>query len=102
MPKTLEIIPRPGKVLILPEEHAPVESKLIIVPETAKGRDMPDRGTVFAIGARRVTRKGVVIDYEFKKGDRVFFPRFVGLWVDIRGTSFIQVEAKDIAAVLPA
>lgn len=97
---TLQINPLHGKVLIQPEEHVPVESSTIIVPDALKGRDMPERGKVFAIGGRRVSRKGVVIEHEFRQGDRVFFPRFVGNWVEIRGQRFIQIDAKDVAAIL--
>lgn len=100
MPQTIELKPLHGKVFILPEEHTPVESSIIIVPESMKGRDMPDRGIVFAIGGRRITRKGIVVEHEFKKGDRVLFPKFVGLWVEIRGHRLIQIAAKDISAIL--
>lgn len=96
---TLEIKPMPGKVVIVPEDFIPHDTFLHL-PESAKNRDMPERGTVLAIGARRCDKSGNPIDYEFKQGQRVFFPRFSGTWLEVRGHKLIMVAAKDIAAVL--
>jgi len=95
---TITLKPLKGRVLIRPEPVVPRETFLAL-PETACNRDMPCFGTVLAIGGRRITRKGVVLEHEFKIGDRVFFPKFIGLWVNIRGQQLIQVEQKDVAAV---
>jgi co-chaperonin GroES (HSP10) len=96
---TLEIRPLNGKVLILPEPTAPADTFLHI-PESSMNRDMPCFGTVFATGGRQITKKGVVLDHEIFVGDRVFFPRFTGLWVDVRGKKLIQVAEKDVAAII--
>lgn len=90
----------PGKVIIQPEQYTPAESSIIHMPESAKNRDMPERGTVLAIGARRCDKSGNLIDYEFKQHDRVFFPRFSGTWLEVRSHKLIMVAAKDIAAIL--
>lgn len=96
---TLELKPLKGKVFIRPDISVPAETFLHI-PESAKNRDMPDRGTVFAIGGRRITKKGVVLEHEFKQGDKVIFKKHSGLWVDVRGHRLIQVENNDILAIL--
>lgn len=95
---TLEVKPLAGKVFIVPD---PVKPKTFLhVPESAMNRDMPSEGTVFAIGGRRITKKGVVIDHDFKVGDHVIFRRFSGLWVNIRGHKLIQVGMNDVEAIV--
>ncbi len=96
---TLKLNPLAGRVFIRPETSLPAETFLHI-PESAKNRDMPDKGTIFAIGGRRITKKGVVLDHEFKVGQRVLFKKFSGLWQDIRGHRLISVDQKDIEAIL--
>src|SRR5688572_28411106 len=96
---TIELKPLAGRVFIKPEQSVPAETFLHI-PESAKNNDMPDRGTIFAIGGRRITKKGVVLEHEFKVGDRVLFRKFSGLWQDIRRHRLISVEQKDIEAIL--
>ncbi len=97
---TIKIRAAKGKVLIVPEEYKPVETNLVL-PQTACGRDMPQIGRVLAIGGRRITKKGVVLENEFKVGDRVFFRKFSGLWIDFRGHKLIQIAHSDILAILP-
>ena len=96
---TITIKPTKGKVLIDPEPYKPADTFLHI-PETAMNRDMPCFGKVFAIGARPLTKKGVPVELEYKIGDRVFFPKFVGLWVELYGRKFIQIGQKDVAAII--
>jgi len=91
--------PTKGRVFIMPDPVVPAKTFLAI-PERAMNRDMPDTGTVFAIGGRRITRKGVVVDHEFKVGDRVLFRKFSGLWVDVRGHKLIQIGQNDVEAIL--
>lgn len=96
----LEVKPTNGKVFVLPEMSKPAETCLHL-PESSLNRDMPNIGRVFAIGGRRITKKGVTVDHEFKRGDRVMFRKFTGLWVHVRGHKLIQVGANDIEAILP-
>lgn len=91
--------PTRGRVFILPEQSRPAET-FLFVPETSLNRDMPNIGTVFAIGGRRITKKGVTVEREFKVGDRVLFRKFSGLWVDVRGHKLIQIGPEDVEAIL--
>lgn len=96
---SIRLKPCAGKVFINPEETKPADTNLVL-PETSCNREMPCIGEVFAIGGRRITKKGVVLDHEFKVGDRVFFRKYSGVWVDIRGHKLIQIEQKDVEAIL--
>ncbi len=95
----LEIKPLRGRVFIIPEPYKPADTFLAL-PGTSINRDMPCFGRVLSVGGKRITKKGVVIEREFKPGDHVFFPKFTGLWVNVRGHKLIQVEQKDVWAVI--
>ena len=86
-------------MFIKTEQSVPADTFLII-PETAKNRDMPTTGEVFAIGGRRITKKGLIVEHDFRVGDRVLFKKFTGLWIDFRGHRFIQISQGDIEAIL--
>ena len=72
----------------------------VIIPEQARNKDMPSRGIVFAMGGRLKTKKGVVVEPEFKVGQKVLFRKFSGLLVDFEGKRFVQVKQHDVQAVI--
>ena len=72
----------------------------IVIPEQARNKDMPSRGIVFAIGGRLKTKKGVLVEPEFKVGQKVLFRKFSGLLVDFGGKRFVQVKHHHIEAIL--
>lgn len=91
--------PKIGHILLLPEKHG-LTSDSILIPDIAKGKDMPDRGTVAAMSGRPMTRKGVVYDFDFKIGDRVLVKKFSGLLLNVRGTEYLSVPSGDVLAIL--
>lgn len=95
----LSIRPTRGNVLIAPDPD-PAMAGRIFIPEQIRNRDMPSIGTVLAIGGRLKTKKGVLVEPEFKPGDKVLFRKFSGLFVDFRGKRFVQVKIHDIEAVI--
>jgi chaperonin GroES len=72
----------------------------IIIPEQARNKDMPSIGIVFAMGGRLKTKKGVLVEPEFKVGQKVLFRKFSGLLVDFGGKRFVQVKQHDVMAVM--
>jgi len=91
--------PCKGNVLILPEKVG-LTSEVIVIPEIAKDRDLPEFGRVIAIGGRPITKKKIVLEPEFKVGDRVMVKKFTGLFVDYSGVRYFQVKQHDVMAVL--
>jgi co-chaperonin GroES (HSP10) len=72
----------------------------IVIPEQARNKDMPSRGIVFAIGGRLKTRKGVLVEPEFKTGDKVLFRKFSGTFCDIGDKKLVQIKIHDVQAII--
>jgi len=87
-----------GHVLIDPILDEPVTT--LFVPESSKNREMPQQGFVVSVGGRKITKKGVVVEHDFKIGDKVLFRKFSGLWMEVEGKKLIHIGLGDIEAVL--
>jgi co-chaperonin GroES (HSP10) len=91
--------PTKGNVFIVPETSG-LNSDTIIIPETTKGRDIPQFGRVVAIGGKPITKKGVVTQPEFKVGDRIMFQKFGGLFVERGSIKYFSVKQHHVIAIL--
>ena len=72
----------------------------IIIPEQARNKDMPSIGIVFAMGGRLMTKKGVLVEPEFKVGDKVLFRKYSGTFCDIGDKHLVQIKIHDVQALL--
>lgn len=88
-----------GLVLIRPEKD-PEQIGKILVPNQARDRDMPRIGIVLAIGGRLITKKGIVVEPEFKVNDRVFFKKFTGTFIEVEGQRLIYTKQHEVMAVM--
>jgi co-chaperonin GroES (HSP10) len=97
--RRLRLRPTAGNVFILPDPE-PEKSGLILKPETYRDRDMPSTGTVFAMGGKLRTKKGVLVEPEFKIGQRVVFKKFSGLFCEIGDKRLVQIKQHDVEGIL--
>jgi co-chaperonin GroES (HSP10) len=72
----------------------------IIIPEQARNKDMPSIGIVFAMGGKLMTKKGVLVEPEFKTGDKVLFRKYSGTFCDIGDKHLVQVKIHDVMAIM--
>ena len=72
----------------------------IIIPEQARNKDMPSIGIVFAMGGRLKTKKNVLVEPEFKTGDKVLFRKYSGTFCDIGDKHLVQVKIHDVMAIM--
>lgn len=72
----------------------------IFIPAHARNKDMPSIGIVFAIGGRLKTKKGVLLEPEFKTGDKVLFRKFSGTFCDVGDKHLVQIKIHDVMAVM--
>lgn len=86
---TEKLRPLFDRVLLKREE---LKAGSIIIPETAKDRNAPSRGTVVAVGP---TCEGSV-----KVGDRVLFGQHAGATLKVDGVENYVVAEEDIIAVV--
>ena len=82
--------PSSGRVIVKPDL---AESKFIIIPTTAKERQMATTGVLVAIGEP-------VDSLPFQLGDRVVFSRYAGIGITIKEgekeTMFLVMTHQDI------
>lgn len=98
--RTFRLKPTAGNVFILPDQE-PESLGRIIRPAEYRNREMPASGHIFAMGGKLTTRKGVVIEPEFKIGDHVIFRKYSGLFCDVGGKRLIQIKQHDVEALDP-
>jgi chaperonin GroES len=73
---------------------------LIIIPDTARNRDLTYFGIVESVGDGVRSKKGVRRPIEVSKGDLVVFPRHNGTRVMIDNTEYRYLKFNDIIAIL--
>ena len=84
-----KLVPLFDRVLL---EREQLKAGSIIIPDSAKDRNAPSRGTVMAVGP---TCTGAV-----KKGDRVLFGQHAGATLKVDGVETYVVSEEDIIAVV--
>ena len=72
----------------------------ILIPEQARNKDMPSIGIVFAMGGRLKTKRGVLVELEFKVGQKVLFRKYSGTFCDIGDKHLVQIKIHDVMAVM--
>lgn len=95
----MRLRPTAGNVFIRPDDD-PEKVGLIYKPEEFRNREMPQTGKVVAIGGKLKTKKGILVDPEFKVGDRVLFRKFSALFAELGKTKLVYCKHHDILAIL--
>ncbi len=72
----------------------------IIIPDSAK--EKPQRGTVIAVGAGRITDDGLRLPNELKAGDTILFGKYSGSEIKLEGTEYLIMKESDVLAALDA
>ena len=72
----------------------------IIIPDSAK--EKPQRGTVVAVGAGRITDEGLRLPIELKAGDTILFGKYSGSEIKLEGTEYLIMKESDVLAALDA
>jgi chaperonin GroES len=98
MKKASDIKPLHDYILIEPLEEEEKTAAGIYLPESAK--EKPTIGIVRAIGPGRTDKSGKRIKISVKIGDKVYYKKWGGSEVKIKGKEWLLVEEKDILATL--
>ena len=94
----MKVRPINDQVLVLRKESEGTTLGGIIIPDTA--REKPFEGTVVAVGAGKVDKKGERVPMHVKEGDNILFTRFAGVALQLDGVEYLMMKGKDILAVL--
>ena len=84
------ITPIQDKVIILPDPAEEETASGIIIPDTAKKRQL--RGEVIS-----VPQEG---EHQVKPGDKVYFAQYCGIEIEHDSTAYLVLEEKDILAII--
>ena len=117
--------PTDDNILVLPDLPPTMSKGGIILPDSARAKTRPCTGTVMAVGPGRwqqailqhrmlrardvgtytMSRARVTIGrlpVQVEPGDRVIFPMYAGVWVEIDGRQMQLLPERDLLAVVGA
>jgi len=94
----MKIRPKQGQALIYMDASESVTDGGVLIPEQAQQRS--DKGQVRALGIWRMDKRGRLISYSIKPGDRVVVSVRRGRWMHSERERLKLVDADDILAVI--
>jgi len=96
-PWPLTVVPGPGKILV----------KRMKAPGVTNGgihltnQEAPNEGRVVTVGKkRRHPTSGIELDHLVKRGDRIYFGKYIRTTVEWEGNVFIIIEQEDVWAII--
>jgi chaperonin GroES len=94
----ININPLDDRVVI--EQHKAEEKTAggIVLPEQAK--EKPQRGTVVACGPGKMLESGNRGKMSIKVGDEVFYAKYAGTDVEVKGTKYTVLRESDVLAIV--
>ena len=90
--------PLDDRVLVEPGEGEEVTAGGIVLPDTA--REKPQRGRIIAVGPGKLLDDGKRGELDVKVGDEVFYGKYSGTEVEMKGEKYVILRESDILAVL--
>ena len=94
---TFKIRPLKDRIVVRPLEADEKTSGGIYLPDTAQ--EKPQRGEVLAVGpGKYIESKGDRVPPPLKKGDRVFYGKYAGTEIRVKGEELKILEVKDVLA----
>lgn len=72
----------------------------IILTGAAQQQDMPEQGTVMAVGSGRLLNNGTRIEPQVVEGDQVIFNKFAGTKITSEDGEYLIIKENDILAII--
>ncbi len=94
----MAVKPLDDRVLLKQCEAEEVTAGGIVLPDSAK--EKPQRGKVVATGPGKLLDNGERGSLSVKKGDEVFYGKYVGTEIKIDGEEYVLIRESDILAVI--
>ena len=94
----LKIKPLADRVVVQADEAEEKSDGGIILPDTAQ--EKPQRGTIVALGAGRISDNGELIKPEVKVGNKVLYGKYSGNEITIGNQEYLIMRESDILAVI--
>ncbi|NBB94220.1 MAG: co-chaperone GroES [Planctomycetes bacterium] len=94
----MAVKPLDDRVLLKQCEAEDVTAGGIVLPDSAK--EKPQRGKIVATGPGKLLDSGERGSLSVKKGDEVFYGKYVGTEIKIDGEEYVLIRESDIMAVI--
>ena len=94
----MAVKPMDDRVLLKQCEAEEVTAGGIVLPDSAKEKHQ--RGTVVAVGPGKLLDSGKRGEMSLKKGDEVFYGKYVGTEIKIDGKEYVLIRETDVLAVV--
>jgi len=98
MTSNAKIQPLLDNVLIESVEEETKTPGGIYLPENAK--EKPTIGIIKAVGPGKAGKDGKIVKLAVKVGDKVYYKKWGGYEIKIKGVELLLVEEKDILAII--
>jgi chaperonin GroES len=94
----MKLVPLGEKVVVRQFEAADASPGGILLPDDA--RQKPQQGRVLSVGDGRLLPTGLRAKQQIAEGDRVVFPRYAGMEVEVNGEKLLIMDESDILAIV--
>jgi chaperonin GroES len=94
----MAVKPLDDRVLLQQCEAEEVTAGGIVLPDSAQ--EKPQRGKVVATGPGKLLDSGERGSLSVKKGDEVFYGKYVGTEIKIDGEEYVIIRESDIMAIV--
>lgn len=94
----LKIKPLADRVVVQADEAEEKSEGGIILPDTVQ--EKPQKGTIVALGAGRISDNGELIKPEVKVGDKVLYGKYSGNEISVNSVEYLIMRESDILAVI--
>lgn len=93
----MQVRPLHDRILVQRLEEGEQRVGGIIIPDSAK--EKPQRGTVVAAGAGKVTDEGERVAMDVQEGDTVLFGKYSGQEIKFDGVDYLIMKEDDVLAI---
>jgi len=90
--------PLGDRVVIKPTPREEITKSGIHIPDSAK--EKPQEGTIIAIGAGKLSEKGVHSPLEVTEGQKILYNKYSGTEFKLDNEEFLILSEKDILAIV--
>lgn len=94
----MAIKPLEDRILVKPIEAESKTASGIFLPESAK--EKPVRGNVVAVGPGKRLDNGKRAEMSVKKGDTVFYGKYAGTEVELKGDKLLILRENELLGVV--
>jgi chaperonin GroES len=96
----MQVRPLHDRILVQRLDEGEQQVGGIIIPDSAK--EKPQRGTVVAAGAGKVSDDGTRVKLDVKPGDAILFGKYAGQEIKLDGVEYLIMKEDEVLAAFEA